>query len=295
MDTGLRRLRYFNALAELLNFRRAAQKLNITQPALSRAIAQLEAEVGAALFERSNRRVRLTLAGRTFAIGCGQVLKSLDGTIDQTRKVAHGYVGNLKIGYTDTVIAGRLPDIVKAFRGIAPGIDIRLIQAYTELQMQMIADGILDIGIMTGPIASASLATLDIQSDRLVAILPRDHPLAKADEVALAELSDFAFILGDLDCWGAYHALLFRYFDRCGFRPQIVQTAPESRAIIGLVTCGLGVTIMPESLAIALDRRVVARPVSDIGEPMITQAGWMPDAANPAVKRFLGHLRDYEI
>ena len=113
METGLRRLRYFRALAEGLNFRATAERLNITQPALSRAIAQLEADVGVALFERTNRRVRLTLAGETFAAGCDRVLKSLDGAIDQTLRVARGFAGNLTVGYTDTVIAGVLPDLIR--------------------------------------------------------------------------------------------------------------------------------------------------------------------------------------
>lgn len=290
MKVGLRRLHYFKILAETLNFRRTADELNITQPALSRAIAQLEQDVGTKLFERTNRQVSLTLAGHAFAAGCGRVLQDLDDVVDQAVKVAQGYSGYLSIGYTDTVIAGRLPDIVKSFRMAAPEIHVRLIQAYTEQQYGLLDNGQLDIGLMTGPVERDRLCTVDVQSDRFMVVLPADHPLSALPSVCLGDLHDHPFVLGDLDRWRAYNAHLFRHCDRVGLRPRIVQTAPESRAIVGLVACGLGISILPECLMQGIDPRLVARPIEDIHERMITQAGWLADCEQPALKRFIGHL-----
>lgn len=293
MDTGLRRLRYFRTLAAELNFRRAARRLNITQPALSRAIVQLEAQVGARLFERSNRQVRLTLAGGTFAQGCDRVLDTLDDTVEQTLRVDRGLAGTLSVGYTDTAIAGRLPDIVEAFRTDTPDVRIHLVQADLTRQAALLGAGDLDVGIVTGPVGRPGFDTVNVQSDRLVAILPTAHPLAGRDRIGLADLAASSFVLGDLDKWEVYNLHLFRHCDRIGFRPRIVQTAPESRAIIGLVSCGLGVSVLPESLARAMDVRVVAIPLNDVAEPLLTQAAWRRGDVPPALTRLIGHLRGY--
>lgn len=290
METGLRRLRYFRVLAEELHFGRAAKLLHMTQPALSRAISLLEEEVGVALFERNNRMVRLTVAGEAFASGSARVLNELEDVITQTLYIAHGFSGYLNVGYTDTVIAGRLPDIIKSFRGVAPEIHVRLIQVFTDRQFEMLESGKLDIGLMTGPVDRPGISTLNIQEDRYMLILPVDHPLAHQDQIALKDLADLPFILGDPDCWGVYNAQLFRHCDKAGIVPRIVQTAPESRAIVGLVACGLGISILPECLVRAIDRRLVARSIRDIDGRMITQAGWHPENRQPALRRFVDHL-----
>lgn len=290
METGLRRLRYFHALAAGLNFRRTAKRLNITQPALSRAIAQLEAEIGTLLFARTNRQVALTRAGEVFARGCARTLTSIDAMVDETRRVARGSSGTLVIGYTDTVIAGRLPDIVDGFAKLEPGVTIRLVQAYTTRQMGMLDGGHLDIGIMTGPVSHPGLTTCHVQSDRFMAFLPAAHPLAAARRMALADLSDEAFVIGDPDRWSAYNLHLMAHCDRAGFQPRVVQTAPESLAILGLVSCGIGIAILPASLATVLDHRVVACRIVDLQARLDSFACWPAAEMQPTVRRFVDHL-----
>lgn len=294
METGLRRLRYFRTLAEVLNFGRAAKLLNITQPALSRAIAQLEQEVGVSLFERNNRNVSLTVAGHAFASGCGRILGDLDAVIAKTLDVAQGFSGYLNVGYTDTVIAGRLPDILRSFRAVAPDIHIHLTQVFTDGQCAMLDKGTLDIGLMTGPVTRDGMCTIDIQTDGFMLILPSDHPLADKDRIVLADLADQPFVLGDPGSWGVFNGHLLRHCERAGVRPRIVQTAPESRAIIGLVTCGLGISILPECLVRSIDPRLVARTIDDIDARLITQAGWMGAANRPTLRRFVEHLSALE-
>jgi len=290
METGLRRLRYFKMLAVELNFRRTAQRLGITQPALSRAIGQLEQDVGAQLLERTSRQVRLTLAGETFAAGCGRILDRLDTTIDQTLNVARGYAGTLVIGYTDTSIAGRLPNVIKSFLSEAPDVHVRLIQVFTRQQLVMLRDGAIDIGMLTGPVVDDAFATRDVQIDRFVALVPRDNPLAGRESVALGELAAYPFVLGDFEAWATYNELLFAQCEKRSIRPRIVQTAPESRAIVGLVACGLGVSIMPESLARTADERIAVLAVRDVDARMTTQAVWPHASKSPALGRFVRHL-----
>lgn len=291
MERGLRRLRYFSVLAQELNFRRTAERLHITQPALSRAIAQLEDEVGARLLTRTNRRVALTAAGADFAAGCAALLGGLDDTITRTLKVAEGHAGTLTIGYTDTAIAGCLPDHIKTFRAALPQVELRLLQMYSTLQIDALADGTIDVGIMTGPVADGSLKALPVQRDRFLAVLPRDNPLSRQGAVDLKALNAYPFVFGDNEAWSIYNALLFTECEARGLTPEIIQVVPESRAILGLVACGFGISILPECLTRALDPRVCAVRIADLSTLMTTQAVWRADTINPVVARFASHLK----
>lgn len=290
METGLRRLRYFRTLAAQLNFRRAAEDLGITQPALSRAISQLEREVGVMLFARTNRQVALTSAGRAFLKGCTRTLEVLETAIDETRRVSRGLSGTLTVGYTDTVIAGRLPDLVEGFSRVAPDVTIRLIQAYTDRQMEMMEAGQLDVAIVTSPERQTDLGMLSLQSDRFMALLPAAHPLATQADLRLRDLANHPFVMGDPDRWAVYNRHLGRHCERAGFDPSVVQTAPESRAIIGLVSCGLGVSIMPEALVATVDARVVARPIADLDSRLESFACWRPVDPSPTLVNFRDYL-----
>ena len=176
---------------------------------------------------------------------------------------------------------------------MVPDIHIRLTQVHTQQQIVMLGEGLLDVGLFTGPVERRGLRIVDLQADRFMAIIPREHALSDRSSIALSDLLGSPFVLGDMDHWGAYHAHLFTHFERAGMRPRIVQTAPESRAIIGLVTCGLGVSVMPESLAKNLDRRVVALPLHDITDRLVTQAGWFTEFEQPALRRFVEHLSSF--
>ncbi|WP_299968379.1 LysR substrate-binding domain-containing protein [uncultured Roseobacter sp.] len=295
MQTGLRRLRYFRMVAETLNFRRAARELNITQPALSRAITQLENELGVRLFERSNARVSLTHAGHTFSSGCDRVFTALSHATEETQRVARGEIGSLAIGYTDTAIAGTIPDIIETFRHALPTVAIRLYQVHTQAQMQMLRSGQLDIGLMTGPVDRSALSAITVQRDRLVVLAPKMHRLAARDSLRLKELANEPFVLGDPNDWFVFNRSLLQLCERAGFAPRVIQTAPETQAIIGLVRCGLGLTIMPECHAQVLNARVVAIPLGDDIAPMLTQAAWIEGRDHPALTRFCDHLRHYDL
>lgn len=295
MDTSLRRLRYFRAVARTLNFRAAARELNITQPALSRAIAQLEDELEVRLFDRSTGRVKLTRAGRTFTIECDRVLAALESAMEETRRVARGEIGSLAIGYTDTAMAGAIPDIIETFRKASPGVTIRLYQVPTNAQVEMLRSGQLDVGLLTGPVDRRAFCAVTVQRDRLVMLAPADHRLAGRQSLKLHELAGEPFVLGDQTDWFIYNRSLLELCERAGFAPRVVQTAPESQAIIGLVSCGLGVTIMPECHARVLNARTVAIPIDDGVEPMLTEAAWIEGRDHPALARFGAHLARYDL
>lgn len=295
MKTGLRRLRYFHKVADTLNFRRAAAELNITQPALSRAITLLEQDLGVILLKRSNAKVSLSRAGRTFVLECDRVLNTLNHAVEETRRVARGEIGSLAIGYTDTAIAGVIPDIIETFRQAVPGVTILLRQMPTCAQVQMLRSGQLDVGLMTGPTDNDTFSTVPVQRDRLVALVPKVHKYACRGSLRLCELAPEPFVLGDPNDWVIYNRMLLQICERAGFAPRIVQTAPEIQAIIGLVSCGLGVTVMPESHAVFLNTRTVALEIEDAIAPMLTEAVWIEGRDHPALTRFAAHLHSYDL
>lgn len=295
MKTGLRRLHYFLALAEELNFNRAAVRLGITQPALSRAVTLLEDELGLRLFERSNRHVRLSLAGESFVDGCRIALGSLDGAIAKARQVADGRAGELTVGYTDTAIAGRLPDIIQSFRLAFPDVRVRLRQAYSRQQRQWLDEGVIDMAFMTGPYRGPGRDAVTVQRDRYAAILPKGHALARAGTLRLADLAPYPFVMGDPVAWVVYNERFLGLCAAAGFVPDVVQSAPDSRGIIGLVSCGMGVSVQPESLANQGDRRARFRFVDDCAETVTTQAVWHVGGPEAAKARLIEHVRSFEV
>lgn len=293
MQTGLRRLHYFQRLAIELNFRRAAEKLGITQPALSRAISLLESDVGTKLVERDNRDVHLTLAGESFLSGCERVMSALDGAVSQACKVADGQAGQLAIGYTDTAISGRLPDFIRSLRQSLPDVTIHLKQAYSQQQKEWLDDGKLDIAFMTGPSASDTHAHIDFQSDRFTAIIPTEHPVARLKKLTLAELADYPFVMGDPIHWQVYNAQFFRLCRAEGFTPDIVQSAPDSRGIVGMVACGMGISVQTESLVNQGDPRITFKVLEGCNEKVTTQAVWNTRFSQPVRDQIIEHLRSW--
>ena len=290
IDTGLRRLRYFAALAEDPNFHRTAERLGLTQPALSRAIALLEADVGATLLERGRGGARLTAAGLSFAAGCRGVLAALDGAVLQARRIADGEAGQLVIGYTDTAMTGCLPDIVRGFRDAYPDVEVVLRQGYTNQQRRWLREGGIDVAFVTGPLVEDGHEAVEVQRDRFVAILPEDHPLAGRSSLALAELAGEPFVLGDPDHWEVYNRHLLGLCAAAGFSPRVVQRAPDSRGIIGLVSCGMGLSVQTESLTRHADGRVVFAPLHDCVEHVVTEAVWNVRFDYPPRRRFVEYL-----
>ncbi|MEM1045882.1 MAG: LysR family transcriptional regulator [Pseudomonadota bacterium] len=292
MKTGLRRLHYFMTLCERLNFRRAAEDLGMTQPALSRAIVQLETELGVPLFERDTRRVVLTEAGAVFRQGCRDALAGLDGAVGRARKTALGEAGHLVIAYTDIAISGRFADIVQTFRKAYPDMSVALRQSFSEAQIDMLRAGDIDVGFMTGPVNQPDLEAELVQQDRFVAILPDGHRLAGKASVALSDLAEDPFVLGSEDNWRVYHDSLYRICREAGFEPYVVQDAPDTQSIIGLVACGMGVTVQTENMKARSDDRVHMLPIRNCETRVKTYAAWRPERSRLAARVFMEHVRD---
>ncbi len=292
MRAEWRQIRQFMAVAETLNFRQAAERLAIAQPALSRGIQQLEHQLGVRLFERNNRRVALTEAGVVFRQGCGRLLARLEETVAQARKAGRGEAGCLSIGYTDFAITGVLPELLERFRRRHPDIQIELHYGSTEEQQQGLGEGKLDVAFLTSPFNDPSCEHLPVQQDRFVAVLPAEHPLTGQERVTVADLAGENFVVGVMSRWRHFRRHLDSLCLKAGFEPRIVQEAYNSEGIFGLISAHIGITILLECAANQLRKGLVLKPLAGTEERVVTEAVWRKADPNPMLAHFVASLTE---
>ncbi|MEV8468866.1 LysR family transcriptional regulator [Fluviibacterium sp. DFM31] len=295
MNFRFRHLRYFIAVAEEQHFRRAAERLGIAQPAISRAIRDLETDLGVVLFERSNKKVEITPAGQRFLKDCKNIWRSLENAVTDVRLVSEGRAGALRVGYTDMAISGRLPGLLKEFQDREPGIVLRPHMDPTIYQLERLRNDELDIAFVTGPIKESGLEQLPIQSEKFVCIVYSSHPLAKRESVRLEELANEDFVLGPAKEWEHFQAYLFPMCRQAGFIPKVTQEAYDTSGIIGLIACGMGLTVHTEGVRRFLRTDVTMVPLSDPHEPLMTVAVWKRNHRSGPVDRFLDFIGERKL
>ncbi len=288
---NLQQLRYFQALGEELHFRRAAERLHLSQPALTRAIQQLECAAGFALLKRDNRNVALTPAGEEYLKGCRSILAAMETMTDRARRMAKGDIGSVRIGYTDIAVAGILPAVVRTFRSACPSITVEANHGCSQAQMDDLERDALDIGFFTGPWSVKGYTTWVVQQDAFVAVLPAHHPLARKPALTLSDLADEAFVLGEPRFWTHYHAHLNRLCRKAGFEPKVVQYASNNEGILGLVACGMGVSVQAESIRTYGRADVAVRNLDNEGAEIPTIAAWRDEPMNAVKERMIAHVK----
>jgi DNA-binding transcriptional LysR family regulator len=245
----LRHLRYFVAVAEELNFSRAAERLHIAQPPLSVQIRTLEAELGALLLERDKRQVSLTQAGREFLDQSRAILLAADGAKARARSAANGVVGQLILGYTaSSMFNAVLPHSIRAFRKAYPQVALTFREMGSLDQLDALHERVIDLGVLRKPDTN-TVGGLSIEpwyAAPLVVAMADDHPLAGKHAVSVKDLRADAFIMYPRD---AGIGLYWRVMELCraaGFRPEVAQQVREASTIVGLVAAGAGVAIVPQ-------------------------------------------------
>jgi DNA-binding transcriptional LysR family regulator len=247
----LRHLRYFVAVAEELHFGRAAERLGIRQPPLSQQIKVLEADLGVPLFERDSRRVRLTAAGEALYPAACDLLGAARRAELTTRRAGRGEVGELTLGFVGSAANELLPRAVRDFRRRYPEVTLRLRELTTMQQVHALRDGLLDIGLLRPPLPETETAGLVVEpvgAERLVAVLPDDHRLARQRFVAAADLAEEPFVLFPRALGPGLHDFILGYCADAGFTPVVEQEAVQMQTIVALVAAGLGVSFVPSSV-----------------------------------------------
>lgn len=248
MNIELRHLRYFIAVAEELHFGRAAARLNISQPPLSQQIQILEQQVGARLLARTNRSVSLTAAGKQFLADSRQVLSLVNDAAARAERLHLGETGELRLGFTSSApFISAVSQTLSTFRRHYPDVHIQTREINTREQIVPLSEGSLDLGLMRNTQLPDTLAWEVILQEPLMAMIPRDHPLAARPSVTLAELAQEPFVFFDPHVGTGLYDDILGLMRRYGLSPVITQEVGEAMTIIGLVAAGLGVSILPAS------------------------------------------------
>lgn len=245
----LRQLRYFIAIAEEGSFSQAAERLHVSQPPLSIQIKHLEQELGTPLLHRNNRGVAPTAAGAVFLEEARAVLARLDSACRRTVQAGRGDIGTLSIGFVSIADYSVLPPALKRFRARFPHVEVQLHELTTDAQIRELRAARLDLGIGLGPVDEPDLRFTRVLREALVLAVPGGHPAARGGApVDLRTLSKASFIVPPRDIAPGLYDLTISHCRAAGFAPRITQQARQMQTVIGLVSSGMGVALVPASV-----------------------------------------------
>jgi LysR family transcriptional regulator, benzoate and cis,cis-muconate-responsive activator of ben and cat genes len=245
----LRHLRYFVAVAEECNVTKAALRLHIAQPPLSRQIQQLEGEVGADLIDRSSRPLRLTDPGRLFYEQAVQVLSRVEEMRTMMKRALKIEKRQFVIGFVGSVLYGHLPELVREFRRAAPEVELHLVELVTLEQIGALKEGRIDVGFGRVRFEDDEVRRIILREEPLMAALPIDHPLEKqTGSVSLEQLAEERLILYPRAPRPGYADQVIALFHDRGLEPRVAHEARELQIAVGLVAAEEGVCIVPVSV-----------------------------------------------
>ena len=287
-EIDLRHLRYFVAVAEELHFGRAALRLHIAQPPLSQQIRQLEQNLGHPLFVRTSRSVSLTAAGTELLERARRTLARVEEDLAAVRRIGRGEVGALTIAFTGSaILTNALPEAIRLYRRRYPEVDLRLRELRTMLQIDALRDASIDLGFLRDPGPFEGLVIEELWREPYVAVLPSRHPLAKMRRVPAARLRGEPFVFHARSAGPLAFDRTMAVCEHVGFRPEIVQEAPQWPTVIRLVESGLGVSIAPTCVSKLETMGVVFRPINARDAFTDVSLGHRDEPLHPTAKEFV--------
>ncbi|WP_426190102.1 LysR family transcriptional regulator [Massilia sp. DWR3-1-1] len=292
MNLELRQLRYFVTVAEELHFGRAAVRLHMTQPPLSQAILGLEALLGAALFERSRRSVALTPAGAALLPEARRLLAQSGELAALVRAAAAGESGRLALAFVSSADYSVLPPFLRNYRAAFPQVQIVLQEATSDVQVDDLLHNRIDVGLLIPPLPDKARAELDylkLLDEPLILALPTG--LLPAGPVALREAPSLPLIIFPRPIAPALHDAILGCFASAGLTPAIGQQAIQMQTIVSLVSAGMGMALVPQSVSNLMRPGVDYRPLRDATPLVETGCAWRRDNSSPVLQGFLELLR----
>ncbi|MGO8839413.1 MAG: LysR family transcriptional regulator [Limisphaerales bacterium] len=290
----LRHLRYFVTVTELLNFTRAATRLRVAQPALSRQIRDLEDELGAPLLERNSRGVRLTEAGAVFLPEARAVLQRAGEAAQAVRAVVRGERGEIHVGYAPTPTVELLPCALHAFQNLAPGVRVTLHDLSTEEMLRGLHDGKLDLCLMVRP-APKALRGLRFELLReypMCVAVSRAHPLAKLKRVTVERLVREPLVAYGRANYPEYHAMLDDLFRSTGHKHRVAEEQDSASALLASVESGRGIAVVPSCMAILAGGRVRLRPLHPLPPALPVGTAGRLQKPSAAAQKFIQAARE---
>jgi DNA-binding transcriptional LysR family regulator len=282
-----RHLRYFLAVAEELHFRKAAEKLFISQPGLSRQIKQMEQDLGVTLFERNNRRVALTKTGDYLQKELQINLKNLEDILAHSKLIHHGKEGHLTLGFVGSAMLQIIPAILKQFNSKFPKVMFKLEEMDNQKQIEGLLSQEIDVGFVRLERVPRSLEIHTVLKETFCLVLPKNHPVNKRNFKNLSQFKDSPFILFDPEYSASYYEKVMQIFDGCGFAPIISHNTIHASSIYKLVENNLGVSIVPKSLQFGYDMNVKFIELDAIPQRAFLSIAWSKNNRNPMLQNIL--------
>jgi DNA-binding transcriptional LysR family regulator len=283
---NLKHLSTFVAVAEELNFHRAAERLRMAQPAVSRIVLELEERLGVKLLERTTRRVRLTESGRYLLEEAIAILARAEAAENTVRLLASGTKAILRVGYTTIAGHALVPDVVREFRRSNPEVRLELTYLTSPVQRDRILEDGIDLGFIQGHFQSSEIESRLVARHRLVALLPPDHPLAAKAEITIADLAAESLVMGTSAEWPTFRRILVDTFQRAGHVLSVTQEASSLIGILGLVTAGVGITVFTGVPRFCGSDAIAARPI--VTDTVVeTQLVWRRKSLSDAMRHFV--------
>ena len=283
----LRHLRYFVAVAELGTFTAASRSLRVAQSAISEQIADLEAEIGVPLFERSGRNMALTDAGVAFLNESRVVLASALEAVDLARRVHRGEVGALRIGFFAGAMGAEFPHLIHSFREQFPNVQLSLQEMSPARQWQALVDARIDIGFTRRlePEYRTELRSIVLRHDPMMAILPRNHPAAPGP-VNVRDLAKEAFVLSSRETSPAVFDKVIELCSEAGFSPRIASISSVWTSVVLMVQAGVGIAILPSNEQQFRTRDLAFCPLTARNASVEFVMAWSRKRDNPMARSF---------
>jgi DNA-binding transcriptional LysR family regulator len=287
----LRQLRYYIVVAEELHFGRAAERLKMTQPALSKQIMVLEKDIGVQLLTRTKRVVQLTHAGQAFLERARTLIAQAEETIQVTRRTARGEEGELRIGASAPALQSVLPDLLRSFRKRFPKVELNLSSLSVESQVLALNQRQIDIGFLHPPIDGRGLDLYPVSEEDYVAILPKNHRLLKYDRIPLAQFAGESFLILPRHESPVIYDQFVQFCQKLGFQPNIVKEVLDFQTRLCLIASGVGISFTAEGMQASVGPNVVCKPLEYCPIKQKTAVAWRQDATAPAIQSFLELIR----
>jgi DNA-binding transcriptional LysR family regulator len=287
----LRHLRYFMAVAEELNFSRAAERLHIAQPPLSQQIRDLEMEMGVTLFDRTKRRVELTAAGRVFVEKIQQVFGQIEQAVEAAQRASRGEIGCLSLGFNSSATYSVLPTLLNAFRERCPEVILDLHELTTQQQLIHLQQQQIDACILYLPIDLEELEVISVLQEGMAIAIPSSHPLATFTQVSIRAFSQELFVLPPARLGSGLYNQIMQFFQQTGFSPIAVQEATQLQTSISLVAGGVGVALIPASLRNLQRAGVVYQSLIEPTPEIEIAVVWQKGDRSPVLQKFVESVK----
>lgn len=292
MNIELRELRYFVAVAEELHFTRAANRLNIAQPALSHQIRQLERRLGVQLFRRTSRSVALTAAGSVLLEGARRTLAEAARAADAAVRADRGELETLRVGFTDSAALSVLPNTVRRFRAAATGVHLDLTEDSSRAQIDAVERGTVDIALVRGPVSNSTLRTVVLLREPYAVALPVRHALTRRTRVPLRAFETESVIHFPRHSAPEYYDAIVALCTQAGIQLDVRYEGAQYQTILSLVAAGLGISLVSASVRNLQRTGVEYRPLSGTRSTTQIVAVCRLENCPPSVETFLRCARE---